>query len=190
MRPAPFHQARIAAELAQLEKGVEFGCRIAARALQKGQQIADCRQRRLLPETVRRHLCPQDCGSLSDAGPSGSPRQGPRLALGVNRHMVQIGLGHRDPIQLGRVALGIDLDMHAHAGGADARDVGVGATRRVRVIIEWLFRTDDIHSSDDVCRGRFCDNGCDPHAPSVSGKPAAFFPTAGDARRMRLINTA
>ena len=107
MRPAPFHQARIAAELAQLEKGVEFGCRIAVRALQKGQQIADCRQRRLLPETVRRHLCPQDCGSLSDAGPSGSPRQGPRLALGVNRHMVQIGLGHRDLIQLGRVALGI-----------------------------------------------------------------------------------
>ena len=25
---------------------------------------------------------------------------------------------------------------------------------------------------------------------NVSGKPAAFFPTAGDARRMRLINTA
>jgi hypothetical protein len=46
----------------------------------------------------------------------------PRLALAVDRHVGEVGLGHLHHLQVGRVALGIHLDMHRDRRAADARD--------------------------------------------------------------------
>ena len=86
-------------------RGVE-----AHRQLQQAQQN---RRNRLSGLTAAGQV-----GAAKDCRGSALPHRrtlGPRLPLGVERDIAQIGLGHRDPMQLGRVALGVDLDMHAHA---------------------------------------------------------------------------
>ena len=53
--------------------------------------------------------------------------QRPRLALAVDGHIGQRGLGHLHHLPGRGVALGPDLDVHGHRGAAHARDAGVEA---------------------------------------------------------------
>ena len=44
--------------------------------------------------------------------------------FGVDRDVGEVGLGHLDDVQVGRVALGVDLDVDRDRGPADALDLG------------------------------------------------------------------
>src|SRR5215203_5622025 len=52
-------------------------------------------------------------------------RSGP--AVGVNRHVGEIGLGHLDHVQVRGVALGEDLDVDGHRRPADSLDADIEA---------------------------------------------------------------